>query len=43
MRGKGDGLNVEGASVVLVDLDAGSDAEMAGLARLMTRVGNGLR
>jgi pilus assembly protein CpaE len=39
VAGQGDALNVEGASVVLVDLDAGSDAEMAGLSRLMTRVG----
>ncbi len=35
----GDALNIEGASVVVVDLDARIDAEMAGLARLMARVG----
>jgi pilus assembly protein CpaE len=35
-----DALNFEGASVVLVDLDAGNDAEMAALARLMARLGD---
>jgi pilus assembly protein CpaE len=35
-----DGLKFEGASVVLVDLDAGNDDEMAALARLMARLGD---
>jgi pilus assembly protein CpaE len=34
----GDTLDVEGATVVVVDLDAGSGEEMAALTRLMTRV-----
>ena len=34
----GDTLDVEGATVLVVDLDAGSDAEMQALTRLMTRV-----
>ena len=33
-----DKLDVENATVVVVDLDAGSDQEMAALARLMARV-----
>jgi len=33
-----DKLDVENATVVVVDLDAGSDEEMAALARLMARV-----
>jgi len=35
----GDTLDVAGATVVVVDLDAGRDDEMAALARLMARVG----
>jgi pilus assembly protein CpaE len=35
----GDTLDVAGATVVVVDLDAGRDEEMAALARLMARVG----
>lgn len=35
-----DHLNVEGASVVLVDLDTGSATEMASLARLTARLGD---
>ena len=35
---QGDTLDVEGATVVVVDLDAGRDEEMAALARLMARV-----
>jgi pilus assembly protein CpaE len=34
-----DSLDVEGAAVVIVDLDAGHDAEMQSLERLMTRLG----
>src|ERR1700759_2037064 len=34
-----DTLDLEGATVVVVDLDAGRDDEMAALARLMARVG----
>ena len=34
-----DALNVDDVSVVIVDLDAGNDAEMAGLGRLMARIG----
>ena len=34
----GDTLDVAGATVVVVDLDAGSDAEMQALTRLMARV-----
>ncbi len=36
---QGDTLDVEGATVVVVDLDAGRDDEMQALARLMARVG----
>ena len=36
---QGDALAVEGATVVVVDLDAGRDEEMQALARLMTRIG----
>jgi pilus assembly protein CpaE len=35
---QGDALEFEGAAVVVIDLDAGRDEEMAGLARLMARV-----
>ena len=35
---RSDKLDVENATVVVVDLDAGSDEEMAALARLMARV-----
>jgi pilus assembly protein CpaE len=35
----GDTLNVEGATVVVVDVDAGHDDEMQALSRMMTRVG----
>jgi pilus assembly protein CpaE len=35
----GDTLDVAGATVVVVDLDAGNEEEMQALARLMTRVG----
>ena len=35
-----DVLEFEGASVVLVDLDAGNDGEMAALERLMSRLGD---
>lgn len=34
-----DTLDFEGATVIVVDLDAGQDEEMAALGRLMTRVG----
>jgi pilus assembly protein CpaE len=34
---QGDALEVEGATVVVVDLDAGRDDELAALARLMAR------
>ncbi len=37
---QGDSLNVEGATVVVVDLDAGRDDEMQALSRLVTRVGD---
>jgi pilus assembly protein CpaE len=33
-----DALDIEGAAVVVVDLDAGGDEELAALARLMARV-----
>jgi pilus assembly protein CpaE len=36
---QGDALEVEGATVVVVDLDAGRDDEMQALSRLMARVG----
>lgn len=36
---KGDALPLEGATVVVVDLDAGRADEMGALARLMTRIG----
>ena len=36
---QGDTLAVEGATVVVVDLDAGRDDEMQALSRLMARVG----
>ncbi|MBI2714216.1 MAG: response regulator receiver protein [Rhizobiales bacterium] len=36
---QGDALDVEGATVVVVDLDAGRDDEMQALSRLMVRVG----
>lgn len=36
---QGDTLDVEGATVVVVDLDAGRDDEMQALSRLMARVG----
>ena len=36
---QGDSLDVSGATIVVVDLDAGRDEEMAALARLMIRVG----
>jgi pilus assembly protein CpaE len=36
---QGDALVVEGATVVVVDLDAGRDDEMQALSRLMSRVG----
>jgi len=36
---QGDTLEVEGATVVVVDLDAGRDEEMQALSRMMTRVG----
>lgn len=35
-----DVVKFDGASVVLVDLDAGNDAEMAAMARLMARLGD---
>jgi pilus assembly protein CpaE len=35
---RGDTLDVASATVVVIDLDAGSDEEMAALARLMARV-----
>src|SRR5450631_1816453 len=35
----GDDLDVTGATVVVVDLDAGRDDEMQALSRMMTRVG----
>jgi pilus assembly protein CpaE len=36
---QGDKLDIDGASVVVVDLDAGRPEEMAALTRLMARVG----
>jgi pilus assembly protein CpaE len=36
---QGDALEVEGATVVVIDLDAGRDDEMQALSRLMVRVG----
>ena len=36
---QGDALQVQNATVVVVDLDAGRADEMTALARLMTRVG----
>src|SRR5471032_176442 len=36
-----DALQFEGATVVIVDVDAGADAELAALERLMLRVGHG--
>jgi pilus assembly protein CpaE len=36
---QGDTLEFEGATVVVVDLDAGRDEEMQALSRMMTRVG----
>ena len=39
---EGDKLVIEGATVVVVDLDAGRADEMAGLSRLMARVGTWL-
>ena len=36
---QGDSLDIAGATVVVVDLDAGSDGEMQALSRLMGRVG----
>jgi pilus assembly protein CpaE len=35
----GDTLDVTGATVVVIDLDAGRDEEMQALSRLMARVG----
>src|ERR1700719_1244459 len=35
----GDALDVAGATVIVVDLDAGRDEEMQALSRLMLRVG----
>jgi pilus assembly protein CpaE len=35
-----DQIDVEGATVVVADLDAGDEAEMAALERLVTRIGN---
>ena len=35
-----DGITLEGATVVVVDLDAGDAAEMQALERLMLRIGN---
>jgi pilus assembly protein CpaE len=40
IAGQGGHLNVEGASVVLLDLDTGNDAEMAALAQLTARLGD---
>ncbi len=40
MAEEGDSLDVTGATVAVVDLDANSDIEMAALARLMARVGS---
>src|SRR5664280_2297676 len=40
---RSDKLDVENATVVVVDLDAGSDEEMAALARLLARVAAGGR
>jgi pilus assembly protein CpaE len=36
-----DGLQFEGATVVIVDVDAGADTELAALERMMLRVGHG--
>jgi pilus assembly protein CpaE len=36
---QGDTLEIEGATVVVIDLDAGRDDEMQALSRLMARVG----
>ena len=37
---QGDGLDVAGATVIVVDLDAGRDDEMQALSRLMSRIGD---
>ncbi|MES1155682.1 MAG: hypothetical protein ABUL48_04560, partial [Pseudorhodoplanes sp.] len=36
----GDELNIEGVTVVVIDLDIGSPGEMAAMERLMARVGS---
>jgi pilus assembly protein CpaE len=37
---RGDSVDIGGATVVVVDLDAGDDAEMQALERIMMRIGN---
>jgi pilus assembly protein CpaE len=40
LAGSADGIALEGATVVVVDIDAGDAAEMLALERLMLRIGN---
>jgi hypothetical protein len=39
VAGAGDQIDVTGATVIVIDLDARRDDEMAAMARLMTRTG----
>jgi len=40
LAGRDDAFDFGGATVVVADLDAGDDAELAALERIMTRIGN---
>src|ERR1700689_5867693 len=40
LAGGADGIALEGATVVVVDIDAGDAAELLALERLMLRIGN---
>jgi pilus assembly protein CpaE len=40
LSGVGEDLNLEGATVVVIDFDAAQDAEMEALERVMLRIGN---
>jgi pilus assembly protein CpaE len=40
LAGAADGVTLEGATVVVVDIDAGNAAELLALERLMLRIGN---